>query len=211
MVRQPDPVMKRVLVAYATFAGSTTEVAQVVGEELGKVGLRVEVLPIGEVREVQGYDAVVVGAPMILGWHRQALSFLRRHREALQRTPLAAFVTAMSLTQTGETSVEGVPITLDEQLPKAPHSPGRLSYRERYATLANYCRPILKASRPARPVSIGMFAGRMEYGRLKWWAVLFAMVIIQASAGDRRNWPAIRAWAAGLPSIFRLETLEPIA
>jgi len=200
------PGSKRVLVTYATFAGSTVEVAQAVGEELAKGGFQVDVLPIGEVGDLQGYGAVVVGAPMILGWHRAARRFLRRHRKALQRLPLAVFVMAISLTETGETSVDGVPVALDEQLPKPPRSPGRLSFRERYATLANYLQPILRVARPA---SIGMFAGRLEYGRLKWWAVLFVMVIIQATAGDRRNWPAIRAWAAGLPAVLGLEQPQP--
>ena len=45
----------------------------------------------------------------------------------------------------------------------------------------------------------------MEYGRLKWWAVLFAMLIIQAPAGDKRNWTAIKSWAAELPAAFQLE------
>ena len=54
-----------------------------------------------------------------------------------------------------------------------------------------------------------MFAGRLEYGRLKWWAVLFVMLIIQATAGDRRNWPAIRAWAAELPAALGLELPQP--
>jgi menaquinone-dependent protoporphyrinogen IX oxidase len=80
---------------------------------------------------------------------------------------------------------------------------GRLSFRERYATLGNYLRPILRATSPAKPVSVGVFGGRLEYGRLKWWAVIFAMLIIQAPAGDKRNWEAIRAWAAGLGEAFR--------
>lgn len=206
MAQQTDPVGRKVLVAYATMAGSTAELAHAVGEELGRSGVGVDVLPIGDVRDVAEYDALVVGAPMILGWHRAALRFLRRHRKALRRIPLAVFVTAISLTQTGETSLDDVPVMLDEGLPKPPQRLGRLSYRERYASLANYCRPILRAAHPAKPVSIGLFAGRLEYGRLKWWAVLFVMVIIQATAGDRRDWGAIRAWAAGLASAFNLET-----
>jgi hypothetical protein len=31
------------------------------------------------------------------------------------------------------------------------------------------------------------------------------MQIIQAPAGDRRNWSAIRSWAAGLPAAFQSE------
>ena len=61
----------------------------------------------------------------------------------------------------------------------------------------------LNAAGPAKPLSIGFFGGRLEYGRLAWWAVMFVMLVIQAPAGDRRNWPAIRAWAAGLAETFQ--------
>ena len=97
-------------------------------------------------------------------------------------------------------------ILTDNQLPELPEQPGRLRFRERYARLSNYIQPILRAVRPARPASIGVFGGRLEYGRLKWWAVLFVMLIIQAPAGDRRNWEAIRTWAAGLPATLQLES-----
>ena len=196
--------MKKILVTYATMAGSTAEVAQVVGEELARSGLQVEVLPLSEVKTLDDYAGVVVGAPMILGWHRQARRFLKQHRKSFVQIPLAVFALAISLTQTGETSLNGVPITVDEKLPKAPAKAGSLSFKERYARLSNYVQPILKAARPAKPVSIGVFGGRMEYGRLKWWAVLFVMVIIQARAGDLRNWDAIRLWAANLPAAFQL-------
>ena len=195
--------MTRILVTYVTMAGSTGEVAQAVGEEIARRGAQVDILPLDKVKDIEGYDGVVVGGPMIMGWHRAALGFLKRQRRALQHIPLAVFVMAMSLTQTGETSVDGMPVTVDENLPRPPAQKDRLSFKERYARLANYLHPILRAVRPAKPVSVGVFGGRMEYGRLKWWAVLFAMVIIQAPAGDRRNWPAIRDWAAGLPAVFQ--------
>jgi menaquinone-dependent protoporphyrinogen oxidase len=197
--------MKKILVTYATMAGSTAEVAQAIAEEIARSDMQVDVLSLGEVKSLAGYDGVVVGGPMIMGWHRQAIAFLKKHRPALQRIPLALFVMAISLTQTGETSVGGVPISVDDKLAKPPAQPGRLRFRERYARLSNYVQPILTAVRPVRPVSVGVFGGRLEYGRLPWWAVLFVMLIIQAPAGDRRNWTAIRAWAAGLPAAFQLE------
>ncbi len=104
---------------------------------------------------------------MIMGWHREAARFLKKHREEFKRIPLAVFVLAMSLTQTGETSVEGVPVYVDENLPKPPQKIGSLSFRERYAQLSHYLQPILKATRPVKPVSIGVFGGRLEYGRFK--------------------------------------------
>ncbi len=186
-------------------AGSTAEVAQVVCEELRTCGFEVDVQPVEEIRDLAGYAGVVVGGPMIMGWHRGAVGFLKKHRSNFQKIPLAVFMTAMSLTQTGDNNPYGVPVTVDENLPKPPVKPGSLSFRERYARLSNYLGPAVKAVRPAKPVSVGVFGGRLEYGRLKWWAVLFAMLIIQAPAGDKRNWPAIRAWAAGLPAAFGIE------
>ena len=84
--------MTRILVAYATFAGSTVDVAQVVGEEIAKSGWQVDILPIDKVTSLEGYDGVVVGGPMIMGWHRAARKFLKRQRAALQHIPLAVFV-----------------------------------------------------------------------------------------------------------------------
>lgn len=213
--------MGRILVTYATMAGSTAEVAQAVGEEIGKSGALVEVRPLGEVKGLDGYDGVVVGAPMIMGWHRGAQRFLKKHRKTFQQVPLAVFILAMRLTKTDEMGGEGVEpgsegrffahltkevqgaqndrmgvrVRVDEKLAKPPEKPGRLNFKERYASLPNYLKPILQAVRPAKPVSIGVFGGRMEYGRLKWWAVLFAMVVVQAPAGEKRNWEAIREWA----------------
>jgi menaquinone-dependent protoporphyrinogen oxidase len=197
--------MKRILVTYATLAGSTAEVAQAVAEEIARRDVRVDLLPLSDVKDLTAYDGVVLGAPMIMGWHRAALRFLRNNRGVLQRIPLAVLVMCMSLTQSGETSVGGVPVYVDERLPKPPETAGRLRFRERYTRLANYIRPILIATGPVKPVSIGVFAGRLDYGRLKWWAVLFAMLVIQAPAGDRRNWTAIRSWAAGLAAAFQFE------
>ncbi|MBI1882406.1 MAG: hypothetical protein HYR94_29890 [Chloroflexi bacterium] len=197
--------MKRILVTYATMAGSTVEVAQAVAEEITRNDVQVDVLPLVEVTSLAGYDGVVLGGPMLMGWHRQAIGFLKKRRQALQRMPLAVFVMAISLTQTGEMNVGGMPIYVDDQLPKPPEQPGHLRFRERYARLSTYVQPILTAVRPVRPASMAVFGGRLEYGRLKWWAVLFVMLIIQAPAGDRRNWVAIRAWAAGLPAALQLE------
>lgn len=203
--------MTRILVTYATMAGSTAEVAQAVAETLEARGAEVDVLPIREAPDPAGYDGVVVGGPMIMGWHREAHGWLKRHRKTLQGRPLAVFVLAMSLTDTGVSAVDGVALTLDGRLPKPPAQPGRLSFRERYARPDRYVRPILEAARPARPVGVGLFGGRLEYGRLKWWAVLFAMLVIRAPAGDKRDWDAIRAWAETLAEAMVAEKVELVA
>jgi menaquinone-dependent protoporphyrinogen oxidase len=195
--------MTKILIAYVTNSGSTAEVAQLIAREIGQTGAQVDVLPIEEVSDLSSYQALVLGAPMILGWHRKALAFIRKQRVALQQLPLAVFVTCMSLTRSPETSIQGVPVFVDENLPQPPRDPGHLAFKERYSLVSNYLRPILRAC-PVKPVSIGIFGGRLDFGHMQWWAMIFVILILQAQAGDKRNWPAIRAWAGNLPVMFQM-------
>ena len=188
----------KILIACTTNAGSTLEVAEAVAGELSQAGPIAETRRIEEVESLDGYSAVVVGGPMILGWHRGAVDFLKRHREALSQIPVAYFFTAMSLTKTGEPTLNGVPVTVDPRLAKEPKSPSRLSMREQYATVAHYLGAVLRAVPQVKPVSVGIFGGKLDYSKLKLPQMLFVMLIVQAQPGDRRNWPVIRAWAAGL-------------
>ena len=186
--------MNKILVTYATNAGSTVKIAEAVAAELSK-NTAVETLPLDKVTSLEPYSAVVLGAPMILGWHRGALAFLKRNQAALGQKPLAIFVTCVNLTQTGETSLEGVPLFIDEKLPKAPKNPARLGFKENYSTPKNYLSPILKL---VKPVSIGIFGGSLQYFSMKWWQAPFVLLVIQAMPGDKRNWKAIADWAGGL-------------
>jgi menaquinone-dependent protoporphyrinogen oxidase len=190
--------MERILVAYTTNAGTTEEVAAVIGEELGKDGAQVDVRRIEEIADLESYTAVVVGGPMIMGWHKAAVKFVKKHQQALGQVPVAYFLTAMSLTQTGETSIGATPLCIDPMLAKAPKNANRLSLKERYATVTNYLRPVLRSAPQVRPVSIALFGGKLEFYRLKLLQMLFVLLVIQAQPGDRRNWPVIREWADGL-------------
>ncbi|HZD60636.1 MAG TPA: flavodoxin domain-containing protein [Anaerolineae bacterium] len=84
-----------VLVGYATRYGSTQEVAEAIAETLREGGLTVDIRPMREVRTLAGHSAVVLGAPLIMShWHKDALRFLSRHREALMERPVAVFALA---------------------------------------------------------------------------------------------------------------------
>jgi menaquinone-dependent protoporphyrinogen oxidase len=192
----------KVLVAYTTNAGSTSEVAEAIAGQLRKEGATVEMRRLEEIDDLGAYQAVVVGGPMIVGWHRGAVRFLKKHQSALSRMPVAYFFTAMSLTRTGDTHLNGVPVHIDPNLPKEPKNATRLSLKERYATVERYLGPALRAAPQVSPVSVGFFGGKLDYSRLKLLQMLFVMLIIQIQPGDRRNWPAIQEWAAGLSTAF---------
>ena len=190
--------MPKILVAYTTNAGTTVQAAQAVSEGLSAADTQVEVRRLEEVTDLAPYAAVVIGAPMIMGWHRAATKFVKKHREALSRVPVAYFFMARSLTQTNETQVDGVPLVIDPKLPQPPKHADRLSYRERYATVGNYLRPVLKAAPQVKPVSAGFFGGRLDMFRLKLWQKLFVLLIIQAQPGGSLNLPYIKEWAVDL-------------
>ena len=194
----------RVLVAYASNAGSTADVAKAVGEELTAAGATVEVRHVRELAaaDLRGWDAVVVGAPMILGWHRDAEKFLKANREALARVPVALFATAMTMTATEDAPRSGVPVFVDPKLPKPPAAAGRLGFKERFTTLDHYLGPMLGSAGELRPVSVAFFRGKLDFGRLKFLQTLFVMLIVAAQPGDYRNWDAIRGWARELPARF---------
>jgi len=189
--------MNRVLVAYATNAGSTGEVAQAVGEELARTGARVEVRRLDETAGIDVYGVVVIGAPMIMGWHRAAMRFVKKHQHDLAKVKVGYFLTAMSLTQTDHQLPE-TPVAVDPGLAKPPKRSGRLSFRERWATLDEYLKPVLKAAPEVRPVGVGVFAGKLDPALLNWWQKLFVTKVVGAQPGDYRNWPFIREWASRL-------------
>jgi menaquinone-dependent protoporphyrinogen oxidase len=93
MVRRKEITLSAsVLVAYATRYGSTQEVAEVVASTLRERGLAVDIQPMRKVRTLDQYRAVVLGAPLFMfHWHKDALSFLARHRAALTARPVAIF------------------------------------------------------------------------------------------------------------------------
>jgi menaquinone-dependent protoporphyrinogen oxidase len=109
----------RILVAYATKSGSTCEVAKAVAETLAEAGLDVEVEAAAAVRDVGGYDAVVLGGALYVGrWHRDARTFLRRHADALTTLPVAVF--ALGPLTLAPDDVAGSRKQLDAALAKVP-------------------------------------------------------------------------------------------
>lgn len=193
----------RLLLVYATRHGSTREVADAVAEELRAAGHEVDQRPAAEAPSPAGYDAVVVGGPMIMGWHRQAVRYLKKHRADLERLPTALFITAASLTETSESDVQGVPIVKDPWLAKAPRDAAKLGRKERYALPQHYLGDVLKKAAPLRPRSVAFFVGSLDLTTMNLFEKAFVLLVVGATPGDGRNWKAIREWGAGLDEVLQ--------
>lgn len=200
------PTRRRVLLVYATRHGSTNEVAEMVAEELRAAGAAVEVSAISSAPAPDGFDAVVVGAPMIMGWHKDARRYVKKHREGLAQVPFAVFVTAASLTEDGESVVRGVPVAKDPWLVKPPRDAGRLRRKERYALPSHYLGDILDACAPAMPRAAAFFAGSLDLTTMNILEKLFVLLVVGATPGDGRHFDYVREWAAGLDETLRRAT-----
>lgn len=85
----------RVLVTYTSERGSTARIAAWVADTLEREGLTVDLLPCTEAEQVAGYEAAVVGSPLLTGrWHPKVRRFLRRNTIALRPMPVWLFDSA---------------------------------------------------------------------------------------------------------------------
>lgn len=110
---------KSILLAYATRYGSTQEVAETIAAVLREVGLEVDIQPMQEVKTLDSYDAVVLGAAIYSArWHPDAHHFLSQHQETLRQRPVAIF--ALGPLTTGGAAMQRSRRQLDEELEKYP-------------------------------------------------------------------------------------------
>jgi menaquinone-dependent protoporphyrinogen oxidase len=186
----------RALLVYASRHGSTREIADAVAAELGSAFAEVDVREAKAAPPPAGYDAVVVGGPMIMGWHRHAERWVKKHREQLAGVPFALFVTAAALTEDGMTAFQGVPVAKDTWLVKQPHNADKLTRKERYALPSHYLGDIAKACAPARPRTVAFFAGSLDLTTMNILEKAFVLLVVGATPGDGRHWDFVREWAA---------------
>lgn len=86
----------RILVAYATKYGSTAGVAEAIARELAGVGLAAVAVEQKTVSSLEGYDGVVLGAPIYMGKPMDLAAFAARHAGALALVPVAAFAVGLT-------------------------------------------------------------------------------------------------------------------
>jgi menaquinone-dependent protoporphyrinogen oxidase len=100
-----EQMNKQILVAYATYTGSTGEVAATIGETLGARNFAVDVRPMKEDPPLAPYQAVVLGSAVQHGgWLPEALAFVEANRVGLADLPVALFCVHIQNTGDDENS-----------------------------------------------------------------------------------------------------------
>ena len=131
--------MAHILIAYASKKGSTTEIAQAVGKEIRAAGHLVDVTEMKSVSSLDGYNAVVIGAPFYMGTITDMGKFTGRYRDALAKVPVAAFAVGVA------------------PLGKDP------------AGKDNAMKKLQKTLEPLAPVAMAIFTGKIDPSQLSWF------------------------------------------
>lgn len=155
----------RILVTYATRAGSTAEVAEAIAETLRARGFSVDVNPVKQNPQVDSYQAVVVGSAIRFAqWLPEAVAFVKNNQAQLRQLPTAFFTVHILNTGTDEPSINA-----------------RSAYLDSVHTL-------VKSDVEA------FFTGEIDFNKLSLFERTMAR-LTKSPVGDLRDWQAIRDWA----------------
>lgn len=167
----------KVLLVYASTHGSTQEVAEAIAATLRRHELIVDLMPMRNVRTLEGYNAVVLGAPLYMfHLHKDALRFLSRHQKALSNGLPAALFASGPSGAGDEEEWKTVRKQLDQELAKFPWF---------------------------RPMAVEVIGGKFDPTRLRLpWNLIPALRKMPAT--DLRDWAKIGSWANSLAARFQL-------
>jgi menaquinone-dependent protoporphyrinogen oxidase len=154
----------KILIAYATRAGSTAEIAAEIGKSFSQKNLAVDVKPVKEKPTLDEYSAVILGSTIRMGsWLPEAVDFIEANQEKLNAMPVALFTVHMLNTGEDETS-----------------RANRLAYLDKVRTFLRDAEEIY-------------FEGVMDFSKLSFLDRMIAKMV-KAVEADNRDWDRIRNW-----------------
>jgi menaquinone-dependent protoporphyrinogen oxidase len=163
-----------VLVAYATNAGSTAEIAGWIAEEIRSAGFEVILRAAGEVDDITPYEALVLGAAVYAaGWHTGAREFARRFSDQVGDRPVWLF----SSGPLDHTADDGELVAS----PQAQAAMRQLHAREHVT-----------------------FGGRLNAEARGWLGFLARRMTNEGHGGDFRDPQRVRAWARAVAGQIHL-------
>ena len=164
----------RILVAYASRKGSTAGIAQAIGKELVSAGHTVDVIEMKTVTTVEGYNAVIIGAPVYMGKVDTDISkFVAKNRDRLASIQVAAFAVGIAPVAP---QIEPVEKVLDD---------------------------LTKAVSPIQLIAATVFAGKLDPDKMSFIERSMTS-LMKVRTGDFRDWNAIAVWAKGLPGQMKV-------
>ncbi|HPD57000.1 MAG TPA: flavodoxin domain-containing protein [Smithellaceae bacterium] len=159
----------KILVVYATRAGSTIEVAQAIGKKLAAGGALVDVKPVKKAVNVKDYQAVVLGSAIRRGAVLpEIMDFVKTNKEDLKDIPVACFIVCMILREDNE---------------------------QNRAKAASYIKPLQDE---LSFVDVGLFTGKLDYAKINFIDAFIIKYFIGTPEGDLRDWRKINDWAENL-------------
>jgi menaquinone-dependent protoporphyrinogen oxidase len=161
----------RVLVAYASRAGSTKGIAEYIGEELRKSGIQTEVKDVANVSDLESYDAIVIGSALYMyHWLKEARQFVEKNHIALAARPVWIF-------SSGPTGLK-------------PTDPKGRDLKETSGP-----KEIEELRKAVNPRDHRVFFGAFYADRVRGAMGFFARRTPKDQQGDFRNWEEIGTWA----------------
>jgi menaquinone-dependent protoporphyrinogen oxidase len=159
-----------ILVTYESQYGSTAEIAHYIGKLLRKKN-KVDVLRIKDVKNPARYSQIIIGSPIQYDkWMPEAREFVSQNRMVLKNKSIAFFFTCLVLSQK----------------------------TEKTKTKANeYAAKLYKIAPEVKPVSIGKFAGVLNYDKMSLvikYLFKGIMAFKKVKEGDYRDWNAVKNW-----------------
>jgi menaquinone-dependent protoporphyrinogen oxidase len=165
----------KVLVAYGSKYGATTEIAERIGTVLRETGLEVSVRPAESAGDVRGFDAVILGSAVYAGhWIKEAVEFLETNQEALSAHPVWFFSSG----------------------PTGNGDPVERMHGWRFPE------PQQATADRIKPRGITLFHGKIDLNKMHFGERLIIRAL-GAPVGDFRDWNAITAWARGIATTLQ--------